>query len=80
MTKIENLRNEIIDDLLCISDEKYLLALKILVNNSINITKEIKLTESQKIMLKMSEDDFKNGRFLTDEEAFKRDLEWLKTQ
>ena len=38
----------------------------------------IKLTDEQKLMLQMSEEDIKFGRVLSQEELDKQDREWLK--
>jgi hypothetical protein len=80
MTTIDNIRNEIIDDLLCISNEKYLLEIKNIIRNSGIAENQVLLAKSQIEMLNMGMDDIKNGRLISDQEAFKVDLEWLNTQ
>jgi hypothetical protein len=78
MTGADNIRNNIIDKLLTISNQDYLLALYKLVSTS-NINEEIiQLSEAQILMLNMSEDDIKNNRIVSQEELDKMDLEWLK--
>ncbi len=78
MTAADKIRNNIIDKLLTISDRDYLEALYGLVNKSGAAKNVIKLSEAQIQMLKMSEDDLKNGRLISQEEVDKVDLEWLK--
>jgi hypothetical protein len=79
MTTVDNIRNSLIDDLLCISDENSLLELQKIVKNKYAPKNEIPLTNEQIIMLQMSEDDIKNGRVVSHEDAYKADLEWLNS-
>ena len=79
MTATDNIRNSIIDKLLTISNKDYLSALHQLVSKSSLNDEVIQLSESQLLMLNMSEDDIKNGRFTSQEELDKTDLEWLKS-
>jgi hypothetical protein len=78
MTQVDIIRNGIIDKLLAISDKDYLTALLHLVENSKVKEGKIKLTEEQKIMLQMSEDDIAERRIISQERLDKSDLEWLK--
>jgi hypothetical protein len=79
MTGADNIRNSIIDKLLTISNQDYLLALHKLVSAS-NVNEEvIKLSEAQILMLNRSEDDIKNNRLVSQDELDKIDLEWLKS-
>ena len=78
MAQVDVIRNGIIDKLLAISDKEYLMALLRLVDNSSVEGQKIKLTEEQKLMLKMSEADIQNGRTITQKDLDKNDLEWLK--
>ncbi|MBK6564686.1 MAG: hypothetical protein IPG18_05700 [Saprospiraceae bacterium] len=78
MPQIDIIRNRIIDKLLAISDEKYLLALARLVEKTSSEEATIKLTKEQKMMLEMSEEDIKHGRVVPQSVLDKADLEWLK--
>ena len=78
MTAIDNLRNNIIDKLLTISNKDYLKALDQLIDKSSVDRAQIILSEEQILMLNMSDDDIKNNRILSQEELDKSDLEWLK--
>ena len=78
MPHIDIIRNRIIDKLLAISDEKYLLALARLVEKTSSEEATIKLTKEQKMMLEMSEEDIKHGRVVPQSVLDKADLEWLK--
>ena len=78
MPHIDIIRNRIIDKLLAISDEKYLLALARLVEKTSSGEATIKLTKEQKMMLEMSEEDIKHGRVVPQSVLDKADLEWLK--
>ena len=78
MDTADNIRNNIIDKLLTISNKEYLTALyKLISTNSVN-NDEIKLSEDQLFMLNLSENDIKNNRIVSQEELDKMDLEWLK--
>jgi hypothetical protein len=79
MTATDNIRNSIIDKLLTISNDDYLSALYQLVSKSSENNEIIQLSESQLLMLKMSDEDIKNGRFTSQEQLDKIDLEWLKS-
>ncbi len=78
MTSADNIRNSIIDKLLTISNQEYLTALYQLISTSKVDADVIELSEVQKNMLEMSDDDVKNSRLLTQAELDKADLEWLK--
>jgi hypothetical protein len=76
----DNIRNSIIDKLLTISNKDYLSALYQIINKSGVGNDTVSLTESQILMLQMSEDDLKKGRIVSQQELDKDDLEWLKGQ
>lgn len=77
MTTVDNIRNILIDNLLTISDEKFLIKLNCIVEKSEFLKNEVQLSKSQITMLEMSEEDIRNGRLITNDELNKRDLEWL---
>jgi hypothetical protein len=79
MTGADNIRNNIIDKLLTISNAEYLAALYQLVSNSSVDEDVVQLSEAQILMLNMSEDDIKHKRIISQEELDKADLEWLKS-
>jgi hypothetical protein len=74
----DNIRKNIIDKLLTISNKEYLSALYQLVQNSSIDNYIVKLSKEQILMLELSEDDIKNGRILTQEQMIKNDLKWLE--
>jgi hypothetical protein len=74
----DNIRNNIIDKLLTISNKDYLSALYKLVEKSSFDDDFVKLSEEQKLMLRLSDKDIENGHLITQEELDKRDLAWLK--
>jgi len=80
MAQVDVIRNGIIDKLLAISDKEYLMALLRLVDNSAVQGERIKLTNEQKLMLELSENDIKNGRIISQDDLDKKDLQWLKEQ
>lgn len=78
MDTADNIRNNIIDKLLTISNKEYLTALYKLINTSSMNNEAIKLSEEQLFMLNLSEDDIKNNRVVSQEKLDEIDLEWLK--
>ncbi|MCO5247516.1 MAG: hypothetical protein M9887_00990 [Chitinophagales bacterium] len=77
MTTIDKIRNGLIDKLLTIENESFLMALDNLISSTIEDTNSIKLTIEQKEILEMSEVDIKEGRLISQEAMDKRNLEWL---
>ena len=80
MNAADTIRNSIIDRLLAISNKEYLKALYKLVENSSFENDKIKLSEAQKMMLLMSENDIVNGKLIDNNQLEKEDLKWLKDQ
>ncbi len=79
MTAADNIRNNIIDKLMAISNRDYLSALYQLLDKSGVEGDVITLSEAQLHMLNMSGEDIRNNQVVLQEEADKRDLEWLET-
>jgi hypothetical protein len=79
MTGADNIRNNIIDKLLTISNSDYLSALYKLISTSTVNDDVIQLSDAQISMLNMSDDDIKNNRTVPQDELDKMDLEWLKS-
>jgi hypothetical protein len=78
MTSTETLRNSIIDELLTISDKSFLQRIYAEITASKHTEDKVELSQSQILMLKMSEADVKNNRLISQEDLDKNDLEWLK--
>jgi hypothetical protein len=78
MTSTEALRNSIIDELLTISDKSFLQRIYAEITASKHTEDKVELSQSQILMLKMSEADVKNNRLISQEDLDKNDLEWLK--
>jgi hypothetical protein len=78
MATVDNIRNGIIDKLLTISNKDYLTALLEVLKNSTADQEIVKLSEEQILMLKLSENDIKNGRLISQSQLDNNDLEWLK--
>lgn len=77
MSQADLIRNELIEKLLAITDAKYLMALRKLVEKSANPEGEIALTKAQIQMLQMGEADMVYGRTISANDLDKRGLEWL---
>jgi len=78
MTSVDILRNEIIGKLLTISDKSYLSAINRIVDTKSKKDEIVKLSEEQKLMLQLSDEDIKNGRTTKEADLNKRDLQWLR--
>ena len=75
MTRIEEIRHSIIDKILSINSEELLSAFnKILVSNS---DAPLSLSKEQIEMLKMSDEDIKNGDLISQNDIDKMDAEWI---
>ena len=79
MTATDHIRNSIIDKLLTITNKDYLASLYQLVDKSGEEEEIIHLSDAQLLMLNMSDEDIKNNRVISHEEADKRDLQRLKS-
>ena len=77
MSTIDNIRNGLIDKILSIKNKDFLLALDKLITSSASSSDLVELTNEQKTMLEMSEDDIKNGELISQDAMNKRNLEWL---
>ena len=78
MTSITDIRNRVIDQLLSIRDADYLRALSDMIKSSHVQEEVVPLTEEQKIMLVMSEEDIKAGRTVDQLALNEREIQWLK--
>ena len=78
MASVDTIRNGIIDKLLTISNKDYLTALYKLVESSSIDKDNVKLTAEQILMLKLSDNDIKQGRLIKSDQLDKDDLKWLK--
>lgn len=77
MATVDNIRNGLIEKILSIKNRAFLEALDKLISSSTSDTDIVELTDEQKIMLEMSEEDIKNGKLISQKAMDKRNLEWL---
>ena len=75
MATVDKIRNSLIDKIISIRDKDILEAIDKLV--SLSASDIVKLTNEQKKMLQMSEDDIENGQLISQDQMNKRNLEWL---
>ncbi len=75
MTTVDKIRNSLIDKIISIKDKEILEAIDKLV--SLSTSDIVELTNEQKKMLQMSEDDIEKGQLIAQDEMNKRNLEWL---
>jgi len=75
MATVDNLRNGLIEKILSIKNKAFLEALDTLISTLESET--VALSKEQKAMLEMSEQDIKDGKFISQEAMDKRNLEWL---
>lgn len=72
MATVDNLRNDLIDKIMTINNEDYLAALNNLLSAGTTNMQPYPLTEEQKLMLQMSEDDIKYDRTVSQDELMTR--------
>lgn len=77
MATVDTIRNGLIDKILAIKNKDFLVALDTLISSSEATSTIVEISEEQKIMLLMSEEDIKNGKLISQEAMDKRNLEWL---
>jgi len=77
MATVENIRKGLIKKILSIQNKDFLEAIDKLISTSASDSEPVNLTEEQKIMLEMSEDDIVNGELISQEAMDKRNMEWL---
>ena len=79
MKSIDIIKNRLIDKILTIKNQEFLTALDKLIDSS-STTSIVELTEEQKLMLLMSEEDIREGRLISQDDLDNNDLSWLKEQ
>ena len=77
MTTIDKLRTGLIEKILSIKNKDFLEALDKLITSSKSESEIVELTNEQKIMLEMSENDIKSGKLISQDAMNKRNQEWL---
>lgn len=77
MATLNEIRNRVIDSLLSFDNPEYLKALEKMIKSSNVEHSKVPLTEEQKIMLAMSDDDIQNGRIIDQQALNEQELEWL---
>ncbi len=77
MATVDNLRNDLIDKIMTINNLDYLAALNNLLSAGTTEMQPYPLTEEQELMLQMSEEDIKYGRFVSQNELMTRTETWL---
>lgn len=78
MISATDIRNKVIDQLMAIKDTDYLRALSDMIERSHVQQETVPLSEEQKIMLAMSDEDIKTGKTIDQLTLNERELEWLK--
>lgn len=78
MAAIDNIRNNLIDKILAIRNKEFLSALDKIISSSYQSNDIVQITEEQKIMLAMSDDDIKSNRLISQEELDMDDIKWLE--
>jgi hypothetical protein len=77
MNSVEKIRNGLIDKILSIRNKDFLEALDKLITTSTAESEIVELTNEQKVLLEMSEQDVISGRLISQEAMDKRNMEWL---
>ena len=77
MATTDNIRNQLIDKIRQIKNQDFLEVLDKLISINTSETSSFELSEEQKEVLKLSEEDISEGRVVKQEAMMKRNLEWL---
>lgn len=77
MATVDKIRTGLIDKILSITDKDFLESLDKFISSKKTESEIVKLSEAQKEMLEMSEQDIKSGKLISQEAMNKRNLEWL---
>ena len=77
MPTVDKIRNGLIEKILSIRNKEFLEALDKLISSSSSDSDIVELTDEQKEILQMSEEDIKKGSLISQEQMDKRNLEWL---
>lgn len=77
MASVDKLRTGLIDKILSINNKDFLEALDTLISSSTSESEIVELTNEQKVMLEMSENDIKSGKLISQDAMTKRNMEWL---
>jgi hypothetical protein len=80
MTTIDNLKNNLIDKILSVSNEKFLIAIDNLITSTNASEEVVVLTSDQKQLLNLSEKDIEQKLLISQDEMVKRNLEWLNAK
>lgn len=79
MENLDTLRSRLVERIFLTKNVSLLEALdKIFASTEIQSEQKIQLSDAQKEMLLLADEDIKYGRTMTDEELRKMDEEWMK--
>ncbi|OOG78298.1 hypothetical protein [Algoriphagus sp. A40] len=77
MATLDQIKSGLIEKILTISNREFLEALDTLISTGRSNATPVKLSDAQKTMLEISEEDIKTGELISQEAMDKRNLEWL---
>ncbi|MFO7798170.1 MAG: hypothetical protein R6V22_00245 [Rhodohalobacter sp.] len=78
MSSEKEIKHRLIDKILSSKNETLLARIDQLLESSTSEEDEVTLTEEQKRMLKMSDQDIEEGELISQRELNRDDLEWLR--
>jgi hypothetical protein len=76
MKAINTIKTDLIDKILIIENRELLQALETLISSATN-DKSVKLSDAQKAMLQLSEEDIRYDRLTSQEDLDEEDMAWL---
>ena len=77
MASTSDIKKRVIDRIMAINDPDYLEALDKMIETSNIDRSKIPLTDEQKIMLAMSDEDIESGRVIDQASLTDQELQWL---
>ncbi|MGM0744142.1 MAG: hypothetical protein ACQETF_02485 [Bacteroidota bacterium] len=78
MSSEKEIKHRLIDKILSSKNETLLARIDQLLESSTSEEDEVTLTEEQKRMLKMSDQDIEEGELISQRELNRDDIEWLR--
>jgi hypothetical protein len=78
MNSSTDIRNQLIDQLMTISDRDFLMHLSNIISEAKIQSSMVALTEEQKLLLAMSDADIAQGNVIEQSVLHERELQWLK--
>lgn len=78
MATVDQIKDNLIEKISSINNREVWEALDNFISNTSKDSDVVKLTEAQKKMLQLSEEDIRNGQLISQDAMIKKNLKWLR--